>query len=93
MLDDPKRTVRDTAFSVSGSRRGLLLRDDNYAYIQYAEDASKGIELYDIRKDPQQFTNLAEEKSHRKIVEEYKVKLAAKLKEVRTNDLGLKYKK
>ena len=93
MLDDPKRTVRDAAFSVSGSRRGLLLRDDNYAYIQYAEDASKGIELYDIRKDPQQFTNLAEEKSHRKIVEEYKVKLAAKLKEVRTNDLGLKYKK
>jgi len=28
MLDDPKHEVRDAAFSVSGSRRGLLLRDD-----------------------------------------------------------------
>lgn len=91
MLDDPKHQVRDTAFSVSGSRRGLLLRDDRYAYIQYAEDASKGIELYDVKADPNQFTNLAVDERHAATVEKYKAKLAAKLKEVRANDLGLKY--
>ncbi|MGY8655294.1 MAG: sulfatase [Verrucomicrobiia bacterium] len=91
MLDDPKHEVREAAFSVSGSRRGLLLRDDQYAFIQYAEDASKGIELYDVKKDPAQFTNLAEDKRHKATVEAYKAKLAAKLKDVRTNDLGLKY--
>lgn len=91
MLEDPTHQVRDAAFSVSGSRGGLLLRDDQYAYIQYAENASKGIELYDVKKDPNQFTNLAVDKRHAANVERYQAKLAAKLKEVRTNDLGLKY--
>src|SRR4029079_14332497 len=59
MLDDPNYAVRDTVFSVAPSRKGFLLREDKWAYIQYNEDASGGIELFDMVKDPKQYTNLA----------------------------------
>lgn len=91
LLDDPKASVRDTAFSVSGSRRGFLLRDERWAYIQYGEDASKGIELYDVKRDPEQFSNLANSDEHAGVVAEFKRRLAAKLAEVRDNDLGINY--
>jgi iduronate 2-sulfatase len=58
MLDDPKYQVRDAAFSVAPSSKGFLLREDKWAYLQYAEDASLGIELFDMIKDPKQYTNL-----------------------------------
>ena len=47
------------AFSVAPMRKGFLLREDNWSYIQYGENAQNGIELYDMQKDPGQFTNLA----------------------------------
>ena len=34
--------VRDAAFSVAPSRKGFLLRERDYAYIQYGEDAAGG---------------------------------------------------
>ncbi len=61
MLDDPTREVRDAAFSVAPMRKGFLLRDHDYAYIQYGEDAAGGIELYDVKADPEQFHNLAKD--------------------------------
>lgn len=91
LLDDPSKTVRDTAFSTSAGRRGLLLRDDKWAYIQHGEDASRGIELYNIRKDPKQYTNLAEKPDYQSVVAGFKTQLAAKMRELRDNDLGLDY--
>jgi iduronate 2-sulfatase len=88
MLDDPKHSVRDTAFSVAPSRKGFLLREDKWAYIQYEEDASGGIELFDMVKDPKQYTNLAKSPEHRSVVEGFEAKFAARMKAVRTNDLG-----
>lgn len=93
LLDNPKLKVRDAAFSTSAGRRGLLLRDDRWAYIQYGEDASRGIELYDIKKDPKQYTNLAIDPEYQKVVDQFKVKMAAKMKDLRNNDLGLNYRK
>ena len=58
----PNHEVRDAAFSVNG--RGFLLREDKWAYIQYAENAAKGIELFDMETDPQQYTNLANSPEH-----------------------------
>ncbi|MEW6304741.1 MAG: sulfatase [Verrucomicrobiota bacterium] len=87
MLDDPKHSVRDAAFSVAPSRNGFLLREDQWAYIQYAEDASGGIELFDMVKDPRQYANLANKPEFTPIVAEFKAKLAAKLRAVRKNDL------
>lgn len=88
MLDDPSQQVRDTAFCVNG--RGFLLREENWAYIQYGEDAKRGVELFDMEKDPQQYTNLAGMPGYEQVVDRFKEKLAAKLKAVRDNDLGRK---
>jgi iduronate 2-sulfatase len=87
MFDDPTHQVRHAAFSVAPSRQGFLLREDRWAYIQYAEDASKGIELFDMSKDPKQYTNLAEKPEFASVVDDFKAKLAAKLRAVRDNDL------
>jgi iduronate 2-sulfatase len=87
VFDDPGHSVRNAAFSVSGSRGGFLLREDRWAYIQYGEDGSKGIELFDMQSDPLQYTNLAGDSNYLSIVAEFKVKLTEKLKIVRNNDL------
>ena len=90
-LSNPKYKVRDMAFSVTQGGKTFLLRDENWAYIQYDEDAASGIELFDMKKDPKQFTNLAENPEYGKVVADFKNKLKSKLKEVRTNDLGIDY--
>lgn len=87
VFDDPKHSIREAAFSVSGSSDGFLLRDDRWAYIQYGEDASKGIELFDMQTDPHQYVNLALREDYFPIVAQFKVKMAEKLKSIRTNDL------
>ena len=86
MLDDPSHQVRDAAFCVNG--RGFLLRENKWAFIQYAEDGSKGIELFDMDKDPQQYTNLADLPEYGDVVKRFRQKLAEKLQAIRNNDLG-----
>ena len=83
--------MRDAAFSVAPSRKGFLLREDKWAYIQYREDATGGIELFDTEKDPQQYTNLATSPEHAAVVSRFQEKLAARLAAVRSNDLGIGY--
>lgn len=90
-LDNPEYKVRDMAFAVTQGGKTFLLRDENWAYIQYDEDATSGIELFDMKKDPKQFTNLAENPEYAHVVDDFKEKLKAKLNEVRTNDLGKDY--
>jgi iduronate 2-sulfatase len=87
MLDDPTIEVRDAAFSVAPMRKGFLLREDRWAFIQYGEDASRGMELFDTVADPLQFDNLAKSEKHQAVVDRMRTKLAAKLAEVRANDL------
>ncbi|MCH1509107.1 MAG: sulfatase [Akkermansiaceae bacterium] len=89
VFDNPKHEVRDAAFSVNG--KGFLLREHDWAYIQYGEDGNKGIELFDMKKDPKQYTNLANDPKHAGTVTRFREKMTAKLKEIRNNDLGLKY--
>ena len=87
MLDDPDYEVRDAAFSVAPMRAGFLLREDRWSYIQYQEDASRGIELFDMENDPKQYTNLADDPKYADVVERFKAKMAARLAEIRDNDL------
>ncbi len=87
MLDDPDVEVRDAAFSVAPMRNGFLLRERKWAYIQYGEQAEQGIELFDMDQDPNQYTNLVNSPSHQSVLTDMKAKLAAKLLQVRTNDL------
>lgn len=94
-LDDPSVKVRDAAFSVairsSLNLNAFLLRTEKWAYIQYEEDASAGMELYDMEHDPKQHNNLANNPKFKSIVEEFQEQLKNKLKEVRDNDLGKEY--
>ena len=87
MLDDPKHTVRTAAFSVAPMRSGFLLREDEWAYIQYGENGAKGIELYNIKKDPHQYTSLAQHPAHQETVARFKAQMTGKLRNIRNNDL------
>lgn len=93
ILKNPTKKVRDFAFSVTQGGKSFLIRTDEFAYIQYDEDAGEGMELYDMKKDPKQFTNLAMKPEYKAIVVDFQEKLNRKLKEVRTNDLGINYQK
>ncbi|WDQ15240.1 sulfatase [Rhodopirellula sp. P2] len=88
LLDDPQQAVRDAAFCVAPMRKGFLLRTDRWAFIQYKEDASGGIELFDMQSDPRQFTNLASSPEHANVVAELRQRLTQKLIDIRTNDLA-----
>ena len=90
MLDDPAHRVRDAAFSVAPARKGFLLREDDWAYIQYGEKAEGGTELFDMRTDPQQYTNLADKPDYADVVKRFRAQFDAKIKNVRDNDLAKK---
>jgi iduronate 2-sulfatase len=89
MMTDPAKEVRSAAFSVNG--KGFLLREENWAYIAYGKDGQGGEELFDMKQDPKQFTNLAKDPQYGQTLIRFQKQMAAKLKEVLTNDLGLKY--
>ncbi|MDB4283493.1 sulfatase [bacterium] len=89
VFDDPTHEVREAAFSVNG--KGFLLREHDWAYIQYGREGKGGEELFDMKKDPKQYTNLVKDPQHAEIVSRFRKKMEAKLKEVQSNDLGLKY--
>ena len=80
MLDDPTVKVRDAVLS---SGKGRLLRTEKWAYLDYGKTG----ELYNMEKDPKQYTSLAKDPAHQKIVARFKVQMANKLREVRNNDL------
>ena len=63
------------------------MREDEWAYIQYGEKAANGIELYNVKKDPHQYTSLAKDPAHQKTVARFKAQMAAKLRTIRNNDL------
>ncbi|MDB4656501.1 sulfatase [bacterium] len=89
MMTDPAKEVRSAAFSVNG--KGFLLREQDWAYIAYGKNGQGDQELFDMKQDPKQFTNLAKDPKYGQTLARFQKKMAAKLKEVRTNDLGLKY--
>jgi iduronate 2-sulfatase len=90
-FDDPGHKVRDMAFSVSPAGEALLVRTEKWSFIQYGEDGSGGMELFDVEMDPKQYNNLAHIPQYQKVVENMQQRLKAKLREVRSNDLNINY--
>lgn len=98
LLNDPSETVREAVFCANG--KGTLLRNDRWAFIEYNKPGPApkkrkpplpAMELYDMKKDPKQYTNLAQNPEYAHIVKELRAKMAAKMKAVKDNDLGLNY--
>ena len=90
-FDQADYPLREAAFSVTQGGKSFLLRTKKWAYIQYNEDATAGIELYDMEYDPKQYNNLANNPQYSSVVAAFKARLQTKLKEVRTNDLNISY--
>lgn len=86
-LSNPQAAPHDAAFSVAPMRKGFLLRTPQWSYIQYGEDARDGVELFDMRSDPQQFTNLAGKPEATEIQRSLQLQMAQKLASIRDNDL------
>ena len=86
-LDDPNVEVKDHI--LSANNKGILISTKKYAYIEY--NKNRGAQLYDLVKDPQQFNNVVNNSDYAEVLSTMKKKLADRLKDVRTNDLGLKY--
>jgi iduronate 2-sulfatase len=81
LLRDPSATVRDnTALSVHTRRRGFGLRGPGWAYMTYGGKGGKQQEeLYDMVKDPKQFTNVAKVPKYAEMLKEARAKLKARL--------------
>ncbi len=68
VLENPKRSLRDSAFSVTEARPvrradrskflGRTIRTDRYRYTEW-DGGDFGVELYDYERDPDEYTNLA----------------------------------
>lgn len=93
VLENPQHSVRNFAFSIHRWQGNFayLIRSDKWAYIQYDEDASSGMQLFDMESDPKQHNNLAGNPLYQDVVELHQKLLAYKLEEIRDNDLGILY--
>ena len=84
-LADPTHAVRDAVFSVNGG--SMLLRDAQWAYIRHGPDGTQGRQLYDMLKDPGQYTNLAGNPEFADTVRDMDQRLNRRLAEVRDSDI------
>src|SRR5690606_4849096 len=93
LFDDPEKELRTYAFSVSSWKKNFsfLLRSHKWAFIQYGEDGSGGIELFDMEYDAKQFDNLAYNPQYQQYVDFFRKELRNKLQTIRTDDLNKTY--
>ena len=73
-----KDNPRELAYTLS--RNGHLIRTKDWAYMRY-KDGSE--ELYDMQKDPKQFTNLAKDAASNKSLEMMRAMLDRKLEQIK----------
>ena len=59
IINNPKFKVKESALSFVN--KGTSMRSSNWAYMKYGDGSE---ELYDMKKDPKQFTNLAKVQVH-----------------------------
>ncbi len=67
ILDDAKASVRDTALSVYTGRPAGGIRAADWHYMNYGNQAE---ELYDMVKDPHQYTNVVADPAYASLLEE-----------------------
>jgi iduronate 2-sulfatase len=75
ILRDPQAAVRDTALSIH-NRAGGGLRSAMWHYMKYGE---KDEELYDMIKDPNQYTNVVNDPAYATMLNEARAKFKARM--------------
>jgi arylsulfatase A-like enzyme len=73
----PEAQIHESVYCLKGTSH--LLRTDRYAYMQHKDGTA---ELYDMKNDPKQFTNLADVVKHHQTVKKLGEQLKAKLETV-----------
>ena len=76
ILKNPIATVRDTALSINNRGTAGGLRAANWHYINYGEN---GEELYDMIKDPHQYTNVANDPAYAVMLKKARAKFKARM--------------
>jgi iduronate 2-sulfatase len=76
ILRNPNASVRDTAFSINNRGTAGGLRAANWHYMNYGQE---GEELYDMIKDPHQYTNVANDPAYAAMLKEARAKLKARM--------------
>ncbi|MFT5905590.1 MAG: iduronate 2-sulfatase [Cryomorphaceae bacterium] len=79
VISQQVKEVRDAAFCVL-RKDCCLLRTKNWALMQYGDKGERGSELYDMVKDPKQYTNLAGKPEYGTALKTMQEKLQLKLK-------------
>ena len=79
LLHDPKAKVRETALSIH-NRVGGGLRSATWHYMKYGD---KGEELYDMVKDPHQYTNVVSDPAYATILKEARSQFQARMADAR----------
>lgn len=82
MLDNPRTSVRD---AILCSGKGRLYREERWALLDYGRNG----ELYDMKNDPKQYTNLFSDPGYANVLVDLKQKLKTRLAEVEENDLRM----
>jgi iduronate 2-sulfatase len=75
ILRNPQAAVRDTALSIH-NRAGGGLRSATWHYMKYGE---QGEELYDMIKDPDQYTNVVNDPAYAAMLHEARAKFKARM--------------
>jgi iduronate 2-sulfatase len=75
LLRNPDAKVRDTALSIH-NRAGAGLRSAEWHYMKYGD---KGEELYDMTKDPGQYTNVVSDPKYATVLEQARTQLKARM--------------
>ena len=88
VLDDPTLRVHESVYCLR--KNDHLLRTDRWALLSYQDGSA---ELYDMNKDPKQYTNLAKDSTHAKTLRELKAALKAKLASMNAPQLKTKKKR
>ncbi len=76
ILKNPSATVRDTALSIHNRDPGGGLRAANWHYMNYGD---KGEELYDMIKEPHQYTNVANDPAYATMLKQARAKFKARM--------------
>ncbi|QDT07848.1 Choline-sulfatase [Rubripirellula lacrimiformis] len=87
-LADPSKATRTSALSQLND--GFSLRVADYRYTEWGDEAKGGRELYDVRSDPAEMHNLANDAQHADVVNRLSKQLRDRMQSSQTPPKGLK---